>query len=117
DGRAYAVIGVMPRGFEFPDAQSQFWIPLVASEFGRVGGSPIARLKDGVSIETATAEVSTLMPKVRADRLGASAASASPGTAEYELVRLQDLLVSPVRPALAVLTVAVGFVLLIACGN
>ena len=116
DGRAYTVVGVMPRGFDFPDAQSQFWVPFVASQFGRVGGSPIARLKDGVSIEAATAEVSRLVPQVRATREGTSA-SAPRGPAGYELVRLQDLLVSPVRPALMVLTVAVGFVLLIACVN
>jgi hypothetical protein len=31
DGRGYTVVGVMPEGFEFPDAQSAFWIPFVSS--------------------------------------------------------------------------------------
>ena len=38
-------------------------------------------------------------------------------TANYELVGIQQELVRPVRPALIVLTVAVGFVLLLACVN
>jgi putative ABC transport system permease protein len=116
DGRAYTVIGVMPRGFQFPDAASQFWIPFVAADFQSMGGAPIARLKDGVPLASAAAELSTLMPAARTERARAGGAF-PPLPAGYELVPLQDLLVSPVRPALVVLTGAVGCVLLIACVN
>jgi hypothetical protein len=27
DGRSFSVVGVMPPGFEFPDAQTQLWVP------------------------------------------------------------------------------------------
>jgi putative ABC transport system permease protein len=116
DGRAYTVIGVMPRGFQFPDSSSQFWIPFVATDFQSMGGAPIARLKDGVPVATAAAELSTLMPAARTER-ARSGGVFPPLPAGYELVSLQELLVSPVRPALVVLTGAVGFVLLIACVN
>jgi predicted permease len=117
DGRAYTVIGVMRDGFQFPDAQTGFWIPFVAADFPRMGGSPIARLRDGVTIEAATAEVSSLLPQVRAEQPAAPGPQGPPPPARYELVGLQELLVAPIRPALLVLTAAVGFVLLIACVN
>jgi putative ABC transport system permease protein len=67
----------------------------------------VARLADDASIQAATAEVSALLHEIRRQ---------APGT-RYELVREQDELVAPVKPALLVLTVAVAFVLLIACVN
>src|SRR5205814_1316982 len=57
DGKAYAVIGVMPPSFQFPDAQTQFWVPFVETDFPRMGGSPVARVEPGVSLQTASAEV------------------------------------------------------------
>jgi putative ABC transport system permease protein len=117
DGRAYSVIGVMPEDFRFPDAQVRFWIPFVATDFPRMGGAPIARLKDGVTIEAATAEVSSLLPQVRAAQPVVPGPQGPPPPSRYELVGLQEMLVAPIRPALLVLTGAVGFVLLIACVN
>jgi len=121
DGRTYSVIGVMPAGFQFPDPQTRFWIPFVATDFPRMGGSPIARLKDGVTIEAASAEVTSLLPQVRASRPAppgpGGPMALPPPPPRYELVGLQELMVAPVRPALLILSGAVGFVLLIACVN
>ena len=50
EGVDRAIVGVMPPRFAFPDAQTQFWIPLVLSpaEPGRRRRIPVlARLKDG----------------------------------------------------------------------
>ncbi len=116
DGRAYAVIGVMPAGFQFPDSASQFWMPFVASDFPSMGGAPLAKLKEGIRPEAAEAELSIIAPQVRAAR-EAAGRPAPPLPAGYEVVRLQDLLVAPVRHGLVVLAAAVGFVLLIACAN
>jgi predicted permease len=115
DGRAYAVVGVMPPDFQFADPQVQFWVPFVPADFPRIGGSPIVRLKDGVSMQTATAEVTTILQQLSANR--PATGPQPPGPSGYELVGLQDLLVAPVRPALIILAGAVGFVLLIACVN
>src|SRR5262249_12466039 len=49
DDQAYEIVGVMPRGFNFPYGQRQFWIPLVAGDAGVARGtiSAVARLADG----------------------------------------------------------------------
>ena len=113
DGKAYAVIGVMPPSFQFPDAQTQFWVPFVETDFPRMGGSPVARVEPGVSLQTASAEVTAILRGLSA----APSTSRPPAPTRYELVGMQDQLVAPVRPALLVLAGAVAFVLLIACVN
>jgi putative ABC transport system permease protein len=101
----YAVIGVMPEGFEFPDRQAQFWIPVSSS--GPGGGAMLARLTDGLSIQTASAEVNLILRELRPQQTGM----------RYEVAREQDELVGPVKQPLLVLLAAVGFVLLIVCVN
>ncbi len=102
---AYTIVGIMPRGFEFPDAQMQFWTPVAWTS--RSGGPLIARLGDGVSMPAAAAELEALLREIKSERRPAL----------FELTRAQDSIVAPVKPALLVLTVAAGFVLLIACAN
>jgi putative ABC transport system permease protein len=84
-----------------------------------MGGAPIARLKDGVTVEAASAEVTSLLPQLRANQppTPIPGGPPPPAPARYEVVGLQDLLVAPVKPALIMLTWAVGFVLLIAAIN
>jgi putative ABC transport system permease protein len=115
DDRSYAVVGVMPAAFQFPDKQTQFWVPFVATDFPQIGGSPIARLKDGVSLDAAAAEVTSIL--VRLHETQPSRFGTPPAPPQYELVRMKDEIVAPVRPALLVLAAAVGFVLLIGCVN
>ncbi|HYM22130.1 MAG TPA: ABC transporter permease, partial [Vicinamibacterales bacterium] len=112
----YTIVGVMPAGFRFPADNAQFWFPRrpVAPPNvppnGRASREVVARLAPGATPETAAAEMAATRAEVR----GASIASGKP---RYELIRLYDELTSPVRPALLVLTGAVGIVLLIACVN
>jgi predicted permease len=108
--RQYSVIGVMPPEFAFPSSQTQFWMPPFVSTSGQGAGfrgQMLGRLAPDVTIQAAAGE---LTPIVRAIRQHGP-------DVRYELVREQDELVSPVRPALLVLMGAVGFVLLIACVN
>ncbi len=110
----YTVVGVMPPGFRFPRDNAQFWIPRVLTP--PAGGRPlrleaIARLAPGATVESAAAELETL----QRERRGTPAAA--PVAPRFELVRLQDEITRPIRPALIVLTVAVAVILLIACVN
>ena len=74
-------------------------------------GPAQARLADGVSLETASAEVNTLGLQLRG-------IEAEPGAEpRFEVVRSLDELTAAVAPALRVLVVAVGVVLAIVCIN
>jgi predicted permease len=101
----YTVIGVMPEGFAFPDAQSEFWIP--STPASNSSGALLARLADGTSLEAAAAEIGGVLRSLRPNQPGAI----------YRLARMRDTIAEPLRPALAVLSAAVALVLLIACVN
>jgi putative ABC transport system permease protein len=115
DGRNYLVAGVMPPNFRFPD-YAQMWTPMAWSDKDRaVRGEHhyvvIARLKPGVDVKHAQAEMNTVSSRLEqlypADDKGWGAV----------VVPLHDDLVSEVRPAMLVLLGAVACVLLIACVN
>ena len=127
DGKTYQIIGVMPQGFEYPhyfdlpygSAQyktTQIWVPLALTphqmdDRDSASGNAVARLKRGVSIEQAAAEMSTLM--VRLDKLH-DARTRGWGALVENFV---DSTVGHVRSLLWLLLSAVCIVLLIACGN
>jgi predicted permease len=115
DGQGYLVAGVMPASFRFPDV-AQIWTPMAWTDKERaVRGEHhygvIARLKPGVQLTQAQAEMNTISSRLEqlypADDKGWGAV----------VFRLHEDLVSDVRPALLVLLGAVTFVLLIACVN
>jgi putative ABC transport system permease protein len=105
----HTVVGVMPRDFSYPDPGTQFWIPFQPVNAKGVAqrGNMVAQLRPGVPIEAASAEISSVLRQLRPK---------SPKTT-YELVRERDESIAEVKPALPVLTLAAGLVLLIACVN
>ena len=123
-GDPFPIIGVMPPGFEDLSAASRLpwgeqvdvWLPFDGLENPR--GIPriyrycktIARLKPGVTIEAAQAEM---------NGIAAHLAAQYPVDKDWrvQLRPLEDDLVGGVRPTLLILAGAVGFVLLIACVN
>jgi predicted permease len=120
DGQACTVIGVMPASFNLWIFGAQAWTPLVftpkeLSAEGRKSRSffVVGRLAEGVTVQQAQAEMSTI-----AERLEKSYAEADRGW-ETKLLSLQEFEVrdAEVRPALLLLMAAVGFVLLVACSN
>ena len=117
DGKGYSVVGVMERGFEFPNPQTEFWLPIPLTTDGpgsRARFAHIARLAEGWTAESAAAEIGSILQVLRGDAPPGVRASGIP---RFRIVRVQDQLVEPVKPALLVLTAAVGLVLLIACVN
>lgn len=114
DGRIYSIAGIAQPGFDFPDPQTEFWVPLVPTEMPTSGIARvqmIARLADGVSLDAATAEANVIGAQIRG-RLPADSEQQ-----RFTVTRVTDQLVAPVRPALLVLFATVVFVLLIACAN
>lgn len=114
NGEPYTIIGIMPNGFRFAPfwaTKAQIWTPLIIEEGNRGGFSLriFARLKPGVTLEQARAELATISARLEAQY---------PGTnKDVTLTPLKDKVVGDLRPALLVLLGAVGFVLLIACAN
>ena len=115
DGQNFQIAAVMPESFRFPDF-AQVWMPMGWTDKERaVRGEHhsvvIARLKPGVDLEHAQAEMNTICSRLEqlypVDDKGWGAL----------VVPLHRDLVNDVRPALLVLLGAVAFVLLIACAN
>jgi putative ABC transport system permease protein len=127
NGINYQIVGVMPPEFEYPfktdlpygDTHIQstkIWVPLALTpkqkETRDIGDNvAVARLRPGVSITQAQAEMSTMM--ARFDRLYPS----EMGDWGALLESFTALSVGPVRPMMELLIATVVLVLLIACGN
>lgn len=121
DGRSYAIIGVIPAGFDLsiPSFRTsavyvpigQYNNPLLPNRSSGLGIHGIGRLKPGVRLEQARADM---------DRLTRSLAAAYPMLNKgigASLIPLKEQIVGQIQPFLVVLLAAVGFVLLIACVN
>jgi len=120
DGVQRRVVGVMPQGFAFSD--EDLWIPLeidaAAPDMGSLQFIGVARLADGVTMETAQAEMQDLLMRFaeeNPDELGPEILEQTGLAADVK--PLKDVFVQDVRQALWVLLGTVGFVLLIACAN
>ena len=123
NGQACTIAGVMPRDFAWPDG-ARVWIlardpvppspidvpdPLTNREVRYFNA--VARLKDGVSLESARADLHSVAQML---------AKEHPKTAEgreFRLVPIREELTGDVRRALLVIQGAVGLVLLIVCAN
>ncbi len=121
DGRDFTIIGVLPAslhlripGFSEQDVYApirQWTNPLLMNRGAGLGFHAIARLKPGVTVEQARADMDNVTRNLAtafpdADRgIGAS------------VIPLKEQIVGGARPFLLVLLAAVGFVLLIACVN
>ncbi|HWC66224.1 MAG TPA: ABC transporter permease, partial [Thermoanaerobaculia bacterium] len=115
-GEPYAVIGVAPESLAFPVGSDDLWTPLdFGPDVDRMRGahyiSVVGRLKDGVSLAAAEAEVKGI-----AARLAAAYPDKNKGHT-VSLRTLKEQIVGKVKPALLVLTGAVALVVLIACAN
>ena len=116
DNEIYAVIGVLPDRFQFPQ-EAALWVPA-----DRDGENPsrtshnysaIARLKDGVSVAQANAEISSIAQRIHAT----SSEQGDYLLKDAAVVPLSESITGKVRPALLILLGAVGFLLLVACAN
>ena len=135
DGRPYTVVGIMSPGFAFPDAETDFWIPLTSapvpppseprsdSPNSAYADGVFARLRAGVSVDAASDETDALLRTLSLER--AAEVGRTPEQTGFppslerraEVVLMKDELVAPVRPMLRMLSFAAVLLLLIACAN
>ena len=126
NGEPYTVVGVMPRGMEFPEGAEVWATPRYAvpehplrpnvdpaTLRGAHYFSDVGRLRAGVSLDHARADVTAVMRQIAQEHPDSDLRE----TDGAWLVTLHDDQVGNVRPALLVLLAAVGMVLLIACAN
>lgn len=113
----YTIVGVLPSGFAFPTPDIDVWITHpqsfvnATSTMLRIFG----RLKPGVTLSQASAELALLNQRYRSGHPGMLDAKAP--SAPERVVPLKDALVKDIRSTLWMLSGAVGLVLLIACAN
>ncbi|HZU27064.1 MAG TPA: ABC transporter permease [Bryobacteraceae bacterium] len=116
DGAAYTIIGVMPREFRFPPfwaTRAELWAPdVLADRAQNRGGNSMrvfARLKDGVTLAEARAEMAGITARLERQY---------PGTnRDVRVTPLKENVVGNIRSPLLILLASVAFVLLIACAN
>jgi predicted permease len=116
DGVSYTIVGVMPPSFQFAPfwvTHAELWAPLSleSSAQGRGGNNLrlFARLKPGVMLSQARAEMATITARLE---------QLYPGTnTDVVVTPLKEKVVGNIETPLLVLLGAVGFVLLIACAN
>lgn len=117
DDVQYTVVGVAEAGLRFP-SRPDVWVPYAFQNYeldpesrGAHSLSGIARVKPGVPVASASAELAGI-----AKRLEAKFPDSNTGFGAGA-IPLRDHLVGDVRPALLAMLGAVGLVLLIACAN
>ena len=135
DGRLYTLVGIMSPGFAFPDAQTDFWIPLTSapvpppseprsdSPNSAYADGVFARLRDDVAIEASSQETDAILRRLSLERAAETGRDPEqtgfPPSLERraEVAFMKDELVAPVRPMLQMLSIAAILLLLIACAN
>ena len=108
------VVGVMPASFRFPQARAELWEPRVIDRTEKSPGrylSVVARLKPGVALKSAQAEMNVLAGQLQRQRPDFDAKWG------IDIVGLREQATGDVRTPLLVLLGAVGLVLMIACAN
>jgi len=114
--RTYTIVGVMPRGFQFP-GKSEIWLPAGWNGIprDRRGGhwiQALARLKDGVTLEQALAEMNSIQ-----GRIESQFPNLNLGSQVAVVPLLEQTVGRTLQTALWVLWGVIATVLLIACAN
>jgi predicted permease len=129
DRRPYTIVGVMPRGFTFPNrgphinnVPADLFVPIsfTQAELGAFGAmfnnSVVGRLKPGVSVEQAAAEANTIAKQIVTDVYPAQLRDM--GFSAWVTTKpMRDDVVGRVQRVLVILLAAVGVILLIACAD
>ena len=127
NGRARTVIGVMPASFKLPNdfaslRPMEAWVPEVvnSANLGAWGNRSywgLARLKDDVSVPSASSELPVIAERWAGAGYVRRAADGTLGGLGRRVIPAQEFVSGGMRTALLILFGSVGFVLVIACAN
>jgi predicted permease len=128
DDQTYRIVGVMPQEFGYPHKTelaygngsietTQIWTPSALTAQQRAdrdqsSSNALARLRSGVTSKEAQSELSAIMERLNPLHHGPFANGWTGMVKSFP-----EHVLGPVRPLMLLLLAAVGFVLLIACGN
>ncbi|HKH73700.1 MAG TPA: ABC transporter permease [Vicinamibacterales bacterium] len=129
DGRPFTVIGVMPERFQFPygaaslldgalpESRTDVWVPSpplppLSNNVPRRRERVTARLKPGVSVDAAAAELRVIAQRVEDEHYASVGRRVG-----VRVMPLAEEVIEPVRRSLWILLGAVGLVLAAACAN
>lgn len=118
-GQSRTVIGVMPRGFHFPeelgpDMEKGIWLPLqptaeMLKDRGYNFFNLVGELRPGITVGQAQQELDAIAAHIPR--------KSDESEIKFRATSYQELLTGPVRPVFYALSAALGLVLLIACAN
>jgi predicted permease len=115
DGTPRTVVGVMPRGFWYPDPAARIWVPKQLDPQGRNGSFElVGRLAPGMTVDGMGPHLAKLTTVMR-DRF--TYYGKNDRTKDAKLTPLRETLLGSMRPAIVATFVAMGLILLIACAN
>ena len=118
NGDSYTIVGVLPRAFVTPIREADLIAPFPTDSDPRRTARDsgflraVGRLRPGVTIAQATADLDAIVARLRSEYPATNAAHAGTNIVEWHSV-----LVSRVRPILVLLQAAVALVLAVACAN
>jgi putative ABC transport system permease protein len=116
NGRERSVIGVMPRGFAFPNRDTELWVPMALpeeakQERGSFGYYAVARLNDGVALPRAVADLGAIAGRLEQQYPN------NRDLGVYLIPLPEQVVGRTLRTSLWIMMAAVAAVLLIACAN
>jgi predicted permease len=122
DGVPHELIGIVPSRFRFPEPDTELWLPMrldpAKTETATFDYQAVARLRDGVSMEEAAADLQALLERLPEEFPGRLTRESIEATHMRVSVRpLAEVVVGDIGPALFVLLAASVLVLAIACAN
>jgi predicted permease len=110
DHQQYTVIGILPPRFTWNDAE--VYVPLAMTPDSAHAIATMARIKPGLKLEAANAELQAMT-----ERFAKRNPDVYPKEFHFHVQLLNDWLLGKFQGTLVILLAAVGFLLLIACGN
>jgi len=115
NGRKYTVVGIMPRGFDYP-VPMELWVPLglnpaEKTDRAKLSLQSLGRLKPGVSVAQAQSAADSVSRRLQQEYPATNA------NRRTEVLQLRRELYLYTLPLFLLLQVAAVFVLLLACAN